>query len=142
MVMRDERQPMPTPNPDTQEFWDGCKNHEFRIQRCKSCGTFRHYPRPACFNCQSFDTEWVTIGGRGTIYSYTIAQHSFHPFFRDKVPYAVVVVELDEAPGVRMASNMVDCPVDAVQCGMPVDVVWEDLDDKITLYKFRPLAKA
>ncbi len=139
MVMRDERQPVPVPNPDTQEFWDGCREHEFRIQRCRSCGTFRHYPRPAGHICQSLDTDWVRVSGNGTVYSYTIALHSFHPYFRDKLPYAVVVVEMDDAPGVRMASNMVGCRPEDVHCGMRVGVVWEDLDDKTTLYKFRPL---
>ena len=130
--------PLPVPNQDNQEFWDGCKQHEFRIQRCRGCGTFRHYPRPACHNCASFDTEWVTVSGRGTVYSYTIAYYAFHPYFRDKIPYPVVVVELDEAPGVRMASNIVDCPLDEVHIGMAVDVVWEDLNPDVSIYRFRP----
>ena len=131
--------PLPIPIIDNQEFWDGCKKHEFRIQQCKSCGTLRHYPRPACHNCASFDTEWVKVGGRGKVYSYTIAYHPFHPYFADKIPYPVVVVELDGAPGVRMASNMVDCPVEDIKVGMAVDVVWEDVSEEHTLYKFRPV---
>ncbi|MEK7214345.1 MAG: OB-fold domain-containing protein [Chloroflexota bacterium] len=130
---------VPAPNADTREFWEGCKAHQFRVQRCQNCGTFRHYPRPACHQCASFDTEWVDIGGGGVVYSFTIARHPFHPAFRDKTPYAILVVEMDDAPGVRMASNMVDCPVDDVRIGMPVEVVWEDLSDEVTLYKFRPL---
>jgi uncharacterized OB-fold protein len=80
----------------------------------------------------------VKVSGRGTVYSYTIAHHPFHPAFRDKVPYPVVVVEMDDAPGARMASNLVDCPIDGVKIGMPVEVVWEDIDEETTLYKFRP----
>lgn len=130
--------PIPEPSEDTQEFWEGLKRHELFIQRCAECGTLRHYPRPCCHNCASLNYEWVRASGRGTIYSYMVAHHAFHPAFRDKVPYAVALVELDDIPGVRMASNLVDCPLEQVRIGMPVEVVYEDWSPEVTVYKFRP----
>lgn len=130
---------LPTPNLDTKEFWEGCNRHELLIQRCKECGTWRHYPRPLCHNCTSFETEWVRVSGRGQVYSYIIAYHSFHPAFAPRVPYAVVLVELEDAP-VRLASNLVYCPLEEISIGIPVEVVFEEVKEA-TLYKFRPRAE-
>ena len=52
------------------------------------------------------------------------------------MPYAVVVVELEE--GARLLSNVVDCPVREIAVGMPVEVVFEDVTPEVTLPKFRP----
>jgi hypothetical protein len=60
----------------------------------------------------------------------------YHPGFAASVPYAVVDVKLEEGP--RITSNLVDCPVDAITVGMPVEVVFERLSPEVTLPKFRP----
>jgi uncharacterized OB-fold protein len=57
--------------------------------------------------------------------------------FRAKVPYVILIVELEEGP--RMTSNMVDCAIEDVKIGMPVQAVFEDVNDEITLVKFRPV---
>jgi uncharacterized protein len=53
-------------------------------------------------------------------------------------PYAIAVVQLAEGP--RMMTNIVDCPQtpEALQLDMPLQVVFEKLDDEITLPLFRP----
>jgi uncharacterized OB-fold protein len=60
------------------------------------------------------------------------------PVFRDRAPYIAAIVELEG--GVRMSTNLVDVEPDpaVVKIGMAVEVVFEDLDDKISLPKFRP----
>ncbi|MBI4295111.1 MAG: OB-fold domain-containing protein [Chloroflexi bacterium] len=108
------------------------------VQRCRSCGTFRHPPRPGCFKCSSLDKEWVRASGRGTVYSYTIVPFSIHPATDDKVPYNVVLVELADAGGVRLVSSLVDCHSEAIYIGMPVELVWDDISQEITLPRFRP----
>ena len=52
------------------------------------------------------------------------------------MPYAIVVVELEE--GARVLSNLVDCPAARIEIGMPVEVVFEDVAAEVTLPKFRP----
>jgi len=52
-----------------------------------------------------------------------------------KIPYTVVLVELEE--GVRLTSNVVDMTPEDVYIGMPVEVVFEDINDNLTLYKFK-----
>ena len=60
----------------------------------------------------------------------------YHPAFSGEVPYAVVAVELEEGP--RVTSKLVDCPLENITAGMPVEVVFEDVSEEISLPKFRP----
>ncbi len=132
--------PVPLPDADNRLFWEGCKAHELRIQRCKGCGAHIHYPRPACNVCQGMEFDYVVASGRAHVYSFIIAHQAFHPAFKDKTPYNVVVVELDDLKGVRMASTLLDVESEEIEIGTAVEVVWEDVDDEISLYKFKRLS--
>ena len=129
--------PLPIIHPlDTKEYWDSCKRHELRIQRCCDCGTYRFPPRAACHNCTSLNAEWVKVTGRGKVHSYCAAVEPVHPALKDKPPYSIALVDLEE--GARMMTNIVDCDPYDVAIDMPVEVVFEDLTDEISLPKFRP----
>jgi uncharacterized OB-fold protein len=120
---------LPLPNTDereTSEFWQGCQCRELAIQCCSNCGTFRHPPVPLCHACHSFDYHWHKVSGKGSVYSYTICHHPAHPALKDHPPYNVVAVELSDAGNVRLIGNILDVPIDAVQVGMPVELVWEE----------------
>jgi len=52
-----------------------------------------------------------------------------------KTPYVVVVVEMTE--GVRFISNMMEESAEEIYVGMPVEVVFDDVADDLTLPKFR-----
>jgi len=113
--------PLPVTHFDNIGFWRGVKNHGLVIQRCKSCGTFRHPPRPMCPQCRSLEIEWVPSSGKGKVYSWVTYRQSPHPGF--KAPYSVVLVELEE--GVRMVSSLTDYPPEKIHIGMPVQVTFE-----------------
>jgi len=83
--------------------------------------------------------EWVKVSGRGNIYSWFVVHYATHPDFVDEVPYAVVIVELEEQPNIRLTSNMVDCKIEDIEAGMPVEVVFEDVTNEVSLPKFRPV---
>jgi uncharacterized OB-fold protein len=127
--------PLPVPDEDTQPFWDYCAQGELRAQRCSGCGRLRHPPRPRCRDCGSLQFEWAPLSGRGTVYSYIVSHQAIHPALVDLVPHAVVTVELEE--GLRMTSNVLDCPHEALAIGLPVEVVFEKAGEDITLPKFR-----
>ena len=130
----------PLPNTkdwDTREWWEHVKRHELVVQRCSDCGTFRHAPAPVCWKCRSFNYGWEPVSGKGVVYSWTIARHPAHPSVRDKVPYNILIVELPDAENIRMVGNLLDAAEDEIEIGMPVQVVFEDIDDEVTLPQWR-----
>ncbi len=74
------------------------------LQSCGACGKVRHYPRPLCDACYSFDVRWIDAKGRGTVHSWTVTHHAFHPGFKADLPYVLVTVDLTE--GVRMQAPL------------------------------------
>ncbi len=130
----------PLPNVDdrdTREWWAQVKQHKLVIQRCSRCNTFRHPPVPVCFKCRSFEYGWAPVSGKGVVFSYTIAYHPPAPAMQQLVPYNVVIVELPEAQNIRMVGNLLDAPNGQIKVGLPVEVTFEDISDKITLPQWR-----
>ncbi|MBW2233108.1 MAG: Zn-ribbon domain-containing OB-fold protein [Deltaproteobacteria bacterium] len=127
-------------NPDihTRAFWEYCARRELRFQKCGGCGAFRFPPMTGCRECGETEIEWVAVAGRGRVFSYTIVHHAAIPLVVDEVPYAVVVVEFDDAPGARLISNVLDLDPDEVEIGMELDLVWEEPDSGAVLPRFRP----
>jgi len=129
--------PLPRGEHYNGAFYDYCKQHELRFQRCSDCQTWRHMPRESCRHCGSFNWTWERSGGTGKIFSWTVIHRALHPGFNDEIPYAAVVVELDE--GVRVVSHVVDLDIADLRIGLPVEVVFEDVTPDTTLHKFRPV---
>ena len=127
--------PLPAMQGFSKEFYDWCKQHELRFQRCSECGVWRHVAREMCAECGSMQWEWAKSSGRGTVFTWTVVVRALHPAFQDNVPYAPVVVEMDE--GVRIVSTVVDCPPDELEIGMPVEVYFDAVTSEITLPRFR-----
>jgi len=131
------QQALPRVDEESRGWFEGLARHELWLQRCGSCGTIRFYPRAVCTVCLSSDVIWERASGRGTVYTFTVTHQNQAPGFREMLPYVYAIVELEE--GVRVPTNVVGCPPDAVRIGMPVEVVFEDLTPEITLPKFRPV---
>ena len=129
--------PAPAVTDDTRPFWDACRRRELAVQRCAECGTFRHPPTPVCWHCRSFRHEWTRLSGRGTVFSYAVVHRAFLPELAEAVPYTVVVVSLDDAPGVRLVSNLVGAAPGELRVGLPVEVLFEDVSPEVTLPRFR-----
>jgi uncharacterized OB-fold protein len=130
--------PLPTPQPEWDFYWQKAKAHELWLMRCKDCNRNYFYPRPICPNCFSRNTEWFQSSGKGTLYAFAIVHRAPTPAFADMVPYITAFVELEG--GVRIPTNLVDVNPDPanVKIGMAVEVVFEDVNDSISLPKFRP----
>lgn len=128
--------PLPAVDHDNQGYWDGCKEHKLKIQRCKRCGTFRHAPSPVCFQCHSFEHEYVESQGLGEVYSFIIVHHPVHPATKDVVPYNAVVVQLRDCGNVKITSNILGVRNEDIKIGMPVKVTWEDVAPDVSLPRF------
>lgn len=131
--------PAPPQNEITRFFWDAAREHKLVIQRCDECGRYIHWPQVRCPRCQSDRLSASEVSGRGTVYSFCIVHHVFHPAFES--PYNLAIVELEEQPDLRMLTNVLDCPNDALYVGMPVEVTFEDRDG-YALPQFRPVEGA
>jgi uncharacterized OB-fold protein len=131
-----DSKPVPAITPEMRPFFEGARRRELRVQRCTACGTQRFPARAICSDCLSTDSEWVSVSGRGEIFSFNVMHQVYHPGFAREVPYAVVVVKLVEGP--KMVSNLVGVQPQDIRVGTPVRVVFEDITDEVTLPKFVP----
>ena len=129
------QRPLPAITPETRHFWEGTRAGELRLQKCAACDHAYFPPRPFCPQCASQDVRVFLASGRATLYSYVI-HHRQTPGFVP--PYSIAVVELEEGP--RMMSNIVevDQTPEALQLDMPLEVVYERMNDEISLPLFRP----
>jgi uncharacterized OB-fold protein len=115
--------PVPEPTHESRPYWDGLKSGRLLLQKCGQCGKIRHYPRPVCDACYSFEVNWIEASGRGTVHSWTITHHAFNPGFKLEVPYILVTVDLDE--GVRMQVPLRGAGAADVKLGLPVRIIFE-----------------
>jgi uncharacterized protein len=109
---------------DTNRAW--FTSGELTLQACASCGALQHPPDEICPVCGSMSFTTRTVGREGTVYSYTIVHHAVNAVLESSVPYAVVLVSLDEVPEVRVVGNLIDVPTAEVRIGLPVEAVWEE----------------
>ena len=120
--------PIPVPNEWTKPFWDAAKRGSLELQRCQSCGHFQHPPYATCTQCVSTDLKFEAVRGQGAIYAYTIMYHTGDKRFAAAVPYASIIVELDDAPGALMAGNLLGAEYTEAKVGRRVEVVFEKLE--------------
>jgi uncharacterized OB-fold protein len=125
------------PDQETRAFWEACARRELRIQRCGGCGTYRFPPLSGCRDCGATEAEWVAVSGRGKVFSFSVVHHPALAEIREDVPYAVVVVELDDAPGARLISNVLDADHDEIEIGMPLQLAWDEPAPGVVLPRFR-----
>jgi len=135
--MAETSKPIPQVTPELAPFFDAAKRGQLMVQKCESCGTLRFPPRALCARCLSPRAAWTPVSGRGEVYSFNVMHQVYHPGFAAEIPYAVVVIKLEE--GAKMISNLVGIKPHDIKCGMPVEVVFERLSDEVSLPKFRPM---
>lgn len=131
--------PVPAITPEMAPFWDAARRHELVVQRCLECGAHRFPAREVCSRCLSRRVEWDRVAGTGRVFSVAIMHQANHPWFAARVPYAVVVVELEE--GARMLATVTGLAPETITIGMPVEVGFEDVTPEVSLPVFRPAAR-
>ena len=132
---------LPEMHPETETFFKSGFRSELVIKLCSDCQRFHHYPRAICPHCLSDRTVWIRASGKGTIYSFNIIRQNPSPGWRDKVPYVIAYVDLQE--GVRMMTNIVGyedvgLKIEDIKVGMPVQATWERLEN-VAIPQFRPI---
>lgn len=118
-------------------YWTGGAEGTLLIQRCSGCGRWIHPPSEHCPACGSSELRAEPVSGRGTVFTFTVNRHPFNPAVA--VPYVIALVQLEEQADLRVTTNVVNCPVDDVTVGMPVQVLFEEQDGLyIPLFEPRP----
>jgi uncharacterized OB-fold protein len=140
IVTRSRSKFAPQPTPETEPFWDGCRDGVLKLQWCLICEAAYFPPSPWCPRCLSPDVEWRIASGRGRLHTYVIA-HRPAPGFEEETPYAIAVVELDEGP--RLMSNIVgvaNTPEHLV-LDMELTVTFESRGDNAKVPVFQPAGR-
>lgn len=132
-----QAKPLPVITNESSPFWEGCRQGQLRLQYCEQCQHYQFYPRLYCMQCSAKTVQWRDVSGRGVVYSYTIIHLNKAPAFVNDTPYTVVIVQLEEGP--RILSNIVDIALTDVRVDLPVTVVFDTINEQITLPRFRPL---
>ena len=60
----------------------------------------------------------------------------YYQSFIGELPYPICVVETEE--GLRFITNLVNIGNDEIKIGMPIEVVFDDVTEEVTLPKFQP----
>jgi len=111
---------------DSAAFYRGWLAHELRMQRCADCGHWHHPPRPMCPRCWSWNVVPTPVSGRGTVHLLILLRQGPSAPGVDYAagPHPVATIELEEQAGLRFTSTVIDCPVDDLAIGMPVELAW------------------
>ena len=118
---------LPAINEQNREFFTSGKTV---IQACQNCKTVQHPPEDVCHACQGTELEWRTCTGKGTVYSHTVVEHPIPAPLKERVPYTVLLVSLDDYPEIRILGNAVNIEPENVAIGQKVQAVFETIEDK------------
>jgi uncharacterized OB-fold protein len=135
--------PVPVPDKASAPFFAGALDGLLMLRRCGACNTFMSPiagigapVRPRCVTCFSGDLAWAPSSGRAALYSFVLMHQRYDDAFADELPYNIAVVETEE--GVRLTSQVVGCPNDALEIGMALEVVFERVSETVAIPRFRP----
>jgi uncharacterized OB-fold protein len=128
----------PEADRDSAPWWEAVRRHELTVQRCQSCGTLRFPARAICNRCRGLDYEWVAATGTGRVYSWIVNHQVFMPSMADKVPFPILLVRLDDGDDLLMYGNLIDADPADLRPDLPVEAVFEDVDEDTTLIQWRP----
>lgn len=123
---------------ETRPFWEGTRQGEIRFPKCRICQRFHWYPCVLCPFCHSPEIEWQALTSQPKLFSWTCVRRPLGSLFAIRGPYIVALVEFDEAPHLRLVSNIVDCLPEDIYIGMPLEVVFQQVNDKLTIPLFKP----
>ena len=117
----------------TAPFWAAARERLLTAPQCEACGTFRMPPTPFCPECLSQNIRWPTLPGTGTVFSYTVVRKAITPEMADSIPYVPALIDLDEAPGARLITTIVNSPLERLKIGARARVAWHERSDGIVL---------
>lgn len=119
--------PLPELTPENIAFWTGGAHRKLMIAFCSDCAHAIHPPQLICPKCWSEAIEFKPVSGTGTVYAFTVNHQPWAPGM--EVPFALAVVDLDGAPGVRVTAEVVNTDPESVAIGQKMKVGFVNIDD-------------
>jgi hypothetical protein len=120
---------------DSAGFFQAAAEGRLVYKACDDCGHALHPPTDHCPHCHGANTAWREASGAGRLHSWTTVMHQVHPDY--PAPYTLVVVELADAPEVRLMGRLDGEP--ALVADMPMQVWFERLgEDGPVLPQWKP----
>ncbi len=140
---------LPQPDAITQGYWDALKEHRLVLQRCVDCQTYQHPPDRTCRFCLGEEMSWEELSGTGTLYTYAIVTQAILGPWRGHDPYNVIQVLPDEVDPKTVSvhnnatynvvyGNAIEVDNDDLKVGMPMEAVFDDVTDDVTILRWRP----
>ncbi|HVU72756.1 MAG TPA: OB-fold domain-containing protein [Mycobacteriales bacterium] len=127
------------PTEETDAFWAAAAEGRLVVERCRACGTSSFPPYGACRQCRGRSMEWVDVTGTGTVYSLTVNQQRWLPDL--EVLFAVVLVDLDDHPGVRIVGRLRGIAPEDATIGMKVRAGTEPGPDGTSIPSFEAVTR-
>lgn len=91
--------------PLTKPYWEALEAGVLSFQYCGACGHRWLPAREACPQCLQADwLSWVPSRGAGKVVSWVVYHVAYDPAFKERLPYNVAIVELEEGP--RLITNL------------------------------------
>lgn len=122
-----------------EPFWHSLREKKLNFPKCEDCERFHWYPKSKCPFCGSSKVKWRQLAGEGVLFSWTTVRHAFSDEYREKIPYVVALVEFDDAPGVRLVSNLTTPNLYAIRIGMRLAPDFSHVDDEPPRVVFAPV---
>lgn len=127
---------LPEVDNDNRHFWTGGAEGKLQFLYCPQCNYYLHPPGPVCPHCYERSLVVKPVSGEGIIATFTINYQPWVPAI--EVPYSVAIIDLKEQEGLRLTSNIINCELDEVRIGMPVRVVFQQVED-VHIPLFEPI---
>lgn len=128
--------PLPELTIENTAFWSGGERGELMIAFCDDCSAAIHPPQMVCPGCLSRRVTPRGVAGTGTVYTFTVNHQQWLPDMA--VPFAIAVVDVDGAPGVRVTAPVTGCEVGRVAIKQRVRIAFAQSGD-VWLPLWRPL---
>jgi uncharacterized OB-fold protein len=129
------KKPLPAPDADSTAFWRGLRDGVLLLQHCGDCGHVQYYQQAICRQCGGGNLSHRKASGRGKVHSFSVVHRAPGPAFKADVPYAVLLIDLEEGP--RMISSYAGGKPEDVTFDMDVVLVCETVSEDVTLPRFR-----
>lgn len=112
-------------------YFQGLQNNKLLVQQCNKCGHVQWPARDFCNRCHDSKLGWKEIQQSGNVYTYSIMYRAFHLWYKERLPYAVVAVELEE--GIRMLGSYFGSDVESLECGMRMNASFDKVNEDVTV---------